>query len=319
MPPPVPSVVMRLTLGSVVSGTGGTPHRPGFRFAAALVAAGIASCAAPTNSRAGDPFEIQVYDGTANPPGIFGLEVHLNDWATGNRTSDPPELPLHGQFHTTFEPSFGVTPFWELGAYLQFAVRTDDGVVDWAGVKLRSKFVTPEGWDPHWRLGVNLEVAYLPPVFDSSGWGCDMLPIAVWNVRAWLFVVNPILDWALASPGAAQGPSFQPCAKVARTVGPVALGIEYYATFGPGLAFVPWSQESQQVFEVIDFLSVDRLELNFGVGEGLTQASQGVVFKAIVGYEFEAPVAHRTTEASRGTSNPGGNVLDPQSMWRHLR
>ena len=64
-----------------------------------------------------------------------GLELHLNDWATGNRAADPPEAPLHGQFHATLEPSLGVFPFWEIGAYLQGAVRTDDGVADWAGVK----------------------------------------------------------------------------------------------------------------------------------------------------------------------------------------
>ncbi len=242
-----------------------------------------------TSALAGDPFEIQVYDGTANPPGVFGLEAHLNDWATGQRESDPPEVPLHGQFHTTFEPSVGVTPFWELGGYLQFAARTDEGLVDWAGAKLRSKFVTPPDWDRHWRLGVNLEISYLLPEYDRSRWGSEVRPIVAWQDRDWLFVVNPIFDQALASPGASGGPSFQPCAKVARTVGPVALGFEYYATFGPGIAFVPLAEQGQQLFEVLDVLSVDRLEVNVGVGEGLTRASEGLVFKAIVGYTFEAP------------------------------
>jgi len=242
-----------------------------------------------SSALANDPFEIQVYDGTANAPGVFGLELHLNEWATGNRESTPPEAPLHGQFHATLEPSLGVTPFWELGAYLQGAVRTDDGVVDWAGAKLRSKFVTPPSWDPHWRLGVNFEVSYLPPAYDHDRWGAELRPIVAWQDGAWLFVLNPIADQALAGSDASRGPSFEPAAKVARTVGPVALGFEYYATLGPFSAILPLREEQQQIFEVIDLLSVSRLELNAGVGEGLTQSSAGLVLKAIVGWELDEP------------------------------
>jgi hypothetical protein len=279
-----------------------------------------ASILCSTTAHASDPFEIQVYDGTANPPGVFGLEDHVNYWATGNRTADPPVVPLHGQFHMTLEPSLGVTPFWELGAYLQFSVQTDEGSgggSGWAGVKLRSKFVTPPDWDPHWRFGLNLELSYLPSAYDASRWGSEVRPIAAWHDPDWLFVVNPILDQSLASPGASLGPSFQPCAKVARTVGPVALGFEYYATFGPGIAFVPWAQESQQIFEVLDLLSVDRLEVNVGVGEGLTSASAGVVFKAIVGYEFEtAPEKGKTPSDHPASEGRTWDVLAQSSSWR---
>lgn len=115
-----------------------------------------------------------------------------------------------------------------------------------------------------------------------------MRPIVAWYDRNWLFVFNPILDQSLAGTDASQGPSFQPALKVARTVGPVAVGLEYYATLGPLSAILPWREEEQQVFEVVDLLSVEHLELNLGVGEGLTQASEGVVVKAIVGYEFDS-------------------------------
>ncbi len=254
---------------------------------------------------AGDPFEIQVYDGTANAPGVPGLELHVSDWATGNRDATPPEAPLHGQFHTTLEPSLGLTSFWELGAYLQGAVRTDAGVVEWAGVKLRSKFVTPPTFDAHWRLGVNLEVSYLPATYDHDRWGSEVRPIVAWFDPDWLFAFNPIVDQPLAGSDVSEGPSFQPALKAARTVGPVALGIEYYATLGPFSGFLPWSQQQQQVFECVDVLSLDRIELNACVGEGLTQESEGVVLKTILGYSFEPAPA---TPATRAASN-----------WRPLR
>jgi hypothetical protein len=253
-------------------------------LAASLV---VAACDISSLARAGDPFEIQVYDGTANAPGVPGLELHLNDWATGNREATSPEVPLHGQFHATLEPSFGLFPFWELGAYVQGAVRSDDGVVDWAGAKLRSKFVTPPSFDPHWRLGVNLELSYLPASYDHDRWGSEVRPIISWHNDEWLLVLNPILDQPLAGSDASQGPSFEPAAKVARAIGPIALGLEYYATLGPLAAMLPWRQQQQQIFEVLDLLSVRLFELNFGVGEGLTATSAGVVVKAIVGYEFD--------------------------------
>jgi hypothetical protein len=262
------------------------------------------------SARAGDPFEIQVYDGTANAPGVPGLELHVNDWATGNHVpADPKEAPLGGQFHATLEPSLGITPFWELGAYLQGAVRTDIGEVDWGGVKLRSKFVTPATWDPHWRLGVNFEVAYLPTAYDHDQWGSEVRPIVAWHDEKWLFALNPILDQPLAGSDASQGPSFQPALKIARTGGPIALGIEYYATLGPLSAILPWQHQQQQIFEVVDLLAIEHFELNMGVGEGLTQDSAGVVLKMILGYEFEKPDPHEKQARSDFSSPRFGGRL----------
>ena len=238
-------------------------------------------------ARAQDAFEIQVYDGTANRAGSAGLELHLNEWATGHRTSTPPEAPLHGQAHATLEPSWGLFPFWELGAYVQFALRTDDGAFDWAGVKLRSKFVTPPSWDAHVRLGANVEVAYLPPTYDRDHWGLELRPIAAWHDDRWLLAFNPIVDQSLAGPGAGQGPSLEPALKVACTVGPIALGLEYYGNLGPIASPLPWRDQSHALFEVVDLVSAGAFELNAGVGEGLTAASAGLTFKLIAGYALE--------------------------------
>ena len=245
-----------------------------------------------------DPFEIQVYDGTANEPGVPGVELHLNEWATGHRTAVPPELPLHGQAHATLEPSYGVLPFWEAGGYVQTALRSD-GSFDWAGVKLRSKFVSPERPDAAWRFGLNLEVAYLPPAYDRDRWGVEVRPIVAWSGPGWLVAFNPILDQALG-PDGSEGPSFEPALKVARSLGPFALGIEYYGDLGPVASPLPFDDQEHYLYEVFDLLSAPGIEVNAGVGEGLTAASAGVVFKMIVGYAFDAvrPSPRATASAS---------------------
>jgi hypothetical protein len=279
------------------------PRAPLRRVAAPLACGTLLALLSPRVALAGDPFEIQVYDGTANAPGVPGLELHLNGWPTGHRAAVAPEAPLHGQYHATLEPSIGVTPWWELGAYLQSAVRTDDGAVDWAGAKLRSKLVTPPRWSAHWRLGVNFEVSYLPPAYDRSRWGSEIRPIVAWQDDDWLFAFNPILDQSLASPDAASGPSLQPALKAARTVGPVALGVEYYATLGLVTAIPSLRDQEHYLYEVVDLVSVERFELNVGLGEGLTPASEGLIVKAIVGYSFDAPAAGAATERRCAASN----------------
>ncbi len=85
----------------------------------------------PLPAAALDPFEIQVYDGTANAPGVVGLELHLNYVPKGLTSSPAPELPPDRQAHATLEPSY-VTTYWELDAYAQGAL-LPDGTFDFAG------------------------------------------------------------------------------------------------------------------------------------------------------------------------------------------
>jgi hypothetical protein len=251
--------------------------------AAVVVASGVVA-GQPSSARALDHFEIEVYDGTANSPGAPGLELHLNSWLTGHRTSIAPLLPLHGQSHATLEPSFGLTPWWELGAYLQMALR-DDGIVDWSGVKARSKFVVPPDWDSHWRLGANLELSYIPPAYEEERWSVEVRPIVSWHDPRWLVAANPIFGLALDG---SSGPSIEPALKVARTIGPIAVGLEYYGDLGTVDHIEPIQGQEHYLFEALDVFDVGAFELNAAVGEGLTLASAGIVIKVIVGYEWES-------------------------------
>jgi hypothetical protein len=192
-----------------------------------------------------DPFEIQVYDGRADDQGQAGLEIHVN-------------RPRGGTLNVTFEPSFGVLPFWELGGYLQ----TSDGRYE--GVKLRTKFVTPDGWHENLRLGLNAEIARIP----NEGWGGEIRPILAWENARFLFAANPNVGFPL---------SFEPGVMGKLKLGPIAAGLEYYASLAEG---------EHYLFEAIDLLALKDVEVNAAVGEGLTSASQSLIFKMILGYAF---------------------------------
>jgi len=254
---------------------------------AAALATALAGLLASPLARATDPFEIQVYDGTANAPGVPGLELHINTVPIGLKTAPTPEYPENAQTHFTLEPSLGLFRWWELGGYFEMALRGDQAF-DYAGVKLRNKFVTPPGWDARWRLGLNIEFSLVPDTYDRGRWANELRPIVAWESPQLAFAFNPIVDTSFAGPDASAGPSFEPCVSLAYKVREaVSFGIEYYANLGPFSGFLPWQQEEQYIYEVVNLLSVPHFELNAGVGEGLTDASNRLVFKTILGYAWE--------------------------------
>jgi len=256
------------------------------RYLAAIVA-GLGVVIVSPCAHATDPFEIQVYDGTANAPGVPGLELHVNTVPIGLKTAPSPEYPENAQTHFTLEPSLGLFAWWELGGYFEMALRGDQAF-DYAGVKLRNKFVTPPAWDPHWRLGLNVEFSLVPQTYDRGRWANELRPIVAWENERFAFAFNPIVDTSLAGPDASAGPSFEPCVSLAYKVhDTVSLGIEYYANLGPFSGFLPWQAQEQYVYEVVNLLSVPHFELNAGIGEGLTDGSNRLVFKTILGYSWE--------------------------------
>ncbi len=147
--------------------------------------------------------------------------------------------------------------------------------------------MTPAGWHPHVRLGVNVELSILPKTYDPDRVGAELRPIAAWEDDDWLFAVNPIVGVPLAGQGAKHGPEFEPAGVAVRKLkNVISVGLEYYAGLGPFSSFEPWRHQQQYVYEVVNLLCVEHFELNAGVGEGLTSASNRVVIKAIAGYSF---------------------------------
>ena len=100
--------------------------------------------------------------------------------------------------------------------------------------------------------------------------------------------MNPIVGLPLGPPDARDGPTFEPAAMAKVKVEKVAaFGLEYYADLGPIAGPSPLSAQEHYLYEVVDLLAVKHVELNAGVGEGLTSGSNGFVAKLILGYTWE--------------------------------
>ena len=226
------------------------------------------------------PEEIQVYLDDVNEPREFGLEMHVNFVADGPRTPDyRGQLPSHHVLQLTPEFSYGIAKNWDVGLYM-LSTLAPGGSFDFNGAKLRLKYIAPSAGAFFW--GMNFEVGRTSRRVSEDYVNTELRPILGWRGGQWLLAINPIVDVAL-SGGASHEPVFAPALKIARSVGEGAqLGIEHHADMGPFNHMPAFNQQNHVIYGVLD-LQKGPLDLNIGIGHGVTSASEKWVAKMIIG------------------------------------
>ena len=121
--------------------------------------------------------EIQVYDDGLNEPGKFGLEIHANHSFGGNTTPAFPDETVSGDAtRLTAEFSYGLTPHFEAGMYLDF-VAPEYKPVEFAGPKLRLKWIGQAAEEGGVFYGLNFELGYLKKTADVGHPSGELRPI----------------------------------------------------------------------------------------------------------------------------------------------
>jgi hypothetical protein len=228
--------------------------------------------------------EIQVYDAEIAAPGAFNLTWHDNYTPAGH--TQPafaggivPNHALNG----VPEWAYGVADWFEAGAYLPIYTRTADGALLFDGVKLRALFVAPDAHQRTFFYGLNFELSYNTPHWDPSRYSGEMRPIVGWHLGRWDLIVNPILDTDFNGLGKLD---FAPAVRAAfRVNGVVQLALEEYADCGPLQHLRPGGQQTQTLFAVLDYGSGGN-GIEFGIGRGLTAASDATVIKLMVMHDL---------------------------------
>jgi hypothetical protein len=247
--------------------------------------------------------EIQVYNAGIAAPGQFTIQQHLNYIPLG--VKEPPfpgGLVSHSSINGTPEFAYGVTDWWEVGLYLPFAIQDRQFLSD--SFKLRTLFVSPNAEQRNFFYGVNFEFSNSTPKFSQTRFGLEIRPIVGIRNADYEFIVNPIVDIGFGKYGQAD---FAPAARVARKLGTdLSVGLEYYADFGEIGHFGKLADQQHTLFAVTDF-KLGVFGVNFGVGYGLTPASDRFVVKTIVGYAFPVPGSNpgaSERETASGPVNP---------------
>ncbi|WP_439400421.1 hypothetical protein ACRQ5Q_43655 (plasmid) [Bradyrhizobium sp. PMVTL-01] len=265
---------------------------------AAALGAVAAVCCVPPSARATD--EIQVYNAGIAEVGQFTIQQHLNYVPLGVKSPPfPGALVSNGSVNGTPEFAYGVTDWWEVGLYLPFSIQKQTFYSD--AFKLRTLFVSPHAEQRSFFYGVNFEFSNETPPFSQTRWAMEIRPIIGVRNELYEFIVNPIVDIGFGKYGETD---FAPAARLARKFGPdLFAGFEYYADFGRIGNFKSLDQQQHTLFAVTDF-KLGEFDVNFGVGYGLTPASDRWVAKAIIGYAFPAPGTKDRDHATVGPINP---------------
>jgi hypothetical protein len=255
--------------------------------------------------------EIQVYNASIAEVGQFTIQQHLNYIPRGIKS--PPfagGLVSNNSINGTPEFAYGITNWWEVGLYLPFSIQDQKFYSD--AFKLRTLFVSPHADQRNFFYGVNFEFSNETPPFSQTRFGLEIRPIVGIRDTNYEFIFNPIVDIGFGKYGEAD---FTPAARLARKLGPdLFVGLEYYADFGKIGDFKPLDQQQHTLFAVTDF-KVGVFGVNFGVGYGLTPASDRWVVKTIIGYAFPVPGKDAGDRATTGPINPmahaSSRVLQP--------
>jgi hypothetical protein len=227
--------------------------------------------------------EIQVYNAEIAAPGQFTLQQHLNYvWKGSTEPDFPNGFASNRTLNGTPELAYGVTDWFELGLYAPFAIDSSGTFLP-GGAKVRTLFVSPHAEERKVFYGLNVELSWQSSRFSQDPVGLEFRPILGLRDLGWEFIVNPIVDLGFGGPGSS---AFAPAARLARQVeGDTWLGVEYYSNYSPIGAIPPTDQQGHTLFAVADFKLLG-LDVNIGMGFGLTGASDQYVTKIILGKAF---------------------------------
>jgi hypothetical protein len=237
-------------------------------------------------SFAQDNYEIQVYASELVPPRTTMVEIHSNFTVNGSKTIVDGVQPSHHAEHETLEITQGFNDWFETGFYVFSSIQPNGGW-QWVGDHIRPRFSVPQKW--HWPVGVSIsqEIGWVRPSFATDTWTYELRPIVDRSIGPWYFGFNPAFERSLHGLNVHQGWTFAPAVKISYDITKkVTGGIEYYGATGPATEFDPLSQQQHQIFPTIDLNLSPKWEFNFGVGWGLTPATDHLIVKCIVGRRF---------------------------------
>ena len=231
--------------------------------------------------------EIQVYTDDLDAKGESGVEIHINTTPSGRSTPNyPGDVPPYHGVRLTPEFSWGLGHDFDWGLYLPSTTDADWNY-HFGGAKLRVKWMPMRGkeGESSWYFGINNELSDLNKPFSDSRWNDEVRVIGGYHGAGWLVGFNPIFEWGL-SPGFGGSPDLTLAWKAVHDVVPgFAFGAEYYQDTGTTANRLPHDQQNRTLYAIME---VERKawSLNFGVGHGLTPATDDWTVKAIVGISF---------------------------------
>jgi hypothetical protein len=251
-----------------------------------LRAVAVLTCLAGA-ALAQDNYEIQVYGSETMAPGKTMVELHSNFTFDGSKSVVNGVVPTNHALHETIEITQGINDWFETGFYIFTSYNPEKGGYGWVGDHIRPRVRAPESWHLPVGLSLSAEFGYQRAKYSEDTWSMELRPIIDKQIGRWYLSFNPTVDRAFHGPGVASGVTFSPNFKFGFDVTKkVNVGVEYYGSLGPVTGFDPIREQQQQIIPSIDLNLSPDWEFNAGLGVGVTQATDHLILKFILGRRF---------------------------------
>jgi hypothetical protein len=226
--------------------------------------------------------EIQVYDASIAPQGVFNVTVHSNFTPKGRMSPDfPGGIIPDDSVNGAVEWAYGVRPWFEQGLYLPVFTaysKGRGGSID--GFKIRELFVRPNARDHTFFYGVNFEFSVNYTYWESRNITSEVRPIVGLHLHKMDLIYNPIVDTDYR--GGLRGLEYVPSSRVAYNINDQwAVAAEEYADLGPLRHFYKANDQFHEVWAVLDHHS-KIVDVEAGVGIGVTHGADKLTFKLML-------------------------------------
>jgi hypothetical protein len=236
-------------------------------------------------SHAIDFYEIQIYDTDTAPVGHLTLELHSNTTSTATGKLAKSQSDVY-QIHETVEGTYGVIRWLEIGQYFDTA-KLSNGNYEYTGSRTKVHFGIPQTFEWPVQFGGNIEFDYVRRVAEQNPLTLELRPIVGGSYKGFRLVGNFAFVDPFSGPGAHRGFQFNPSGELVYKLNSwLSPAVEYYGDMGSIQPLAKVQEQQHFIVPALNFDFIPQLELNLGVGIGLTRASNAVFLKSIVGWTF---------------------------------
>jgi hypothetical protein len=237
-----------------------------------------------------DFFELEVYPATTEGKGLHELESLNSFVANGRRPSDEElegeEARRHRLFRTSLEYNYGLTDKIDVAAYVNVQHENGDEL-EYAGSKFRVRGAL---WDKgRYPVDLGWYVEAEMPYGEESDLEFEFRPILSRDFGRFSLDLNPIFELPTVT-SERRTLEFDYAARVyyrlSRDWQP---GLEFYGGAGQIRRFDPSREQEHYVLPAIYGRVIPGLKFAFGPAFGITRASDPVIVRLNVEYEFTFP------------------------------
>jgi hypothetical protein len=162
--------------------------------------------------------------------------------------------------------------------------------VSWNGLTVRNLFITPGADQRDIFYGLSIQFGYTPqnaaiPAIASTNtqFSAGVSPIIGFHHDGYELILSPTLAFGLGSGAMTV---LAPAARLTRKITETFdVGVEYASTLGGIGSISPLNQQAHIVYGITDF-KLGAVDVNLGIGYGLTTSSNGLATKLGISHTF---------------------------------